>query len=154
MRMVITIDTEADNQWAPGNRLTTHNIDHLPRFQALCEARGLGRRDSLATAAALTAATVAKGIERFVPAWDGGYDIFVTGGGVHNPTIMDELRRRLGGAEIRPIDDLGIPADAKEAVDFALLARETLCGRPGALAQVTGASRDSIVGTIAPGGGA
>ena len=37
MKLIITVDTEADNQWEPGATLTTNNIAHVPRFQALCE---------------------------------------------------------------------------------------------------------------------
>ena len=48
-----------------------------------------------------------------------------------------------------PVDDLGIPADAKEAVDFVVLARETLLGRPNVLISVTGAARALVLGAIA-----
>lgn len=40
MKFVITVDTEADNQWAPGDHLDTHNLAYLPRFQSLCERFG------------------------------------------------------------------------------------------------------------------
>ncbi len=40
VRVVITIDTEADDQWSPGVRLSTDNLAFLPRFQALCERFG------------------------------------------------------------------------------------------------------------------
>lgn len=40
MKFIITIDTEADDQWTPGNHLNTHNLTFLPRFQALCERFG------------------------------------------------------------------------------------------------------------------
>lgn len=34
---LITIDTEADNQWNPNQPPTTENAKYLPRFQELCE---------------------------------------------------------------------------------------------------------------------
>ena len=37
MKFIITVDTEADNQWKAGEELTLKNISALPRFQALCE---------------------------------------------------------------------------------------------------------------------
>jgi len=40
MKFVITVDTEADNQWKKGNTLTMKNIQYLPRFQKLCEQYG------------------------------------------------------------------------------------------------------------------
>ena len=36
MKFLITIDTEADNQWDHGIDLNTKNIEHVPRFQVLC----------------------------------------------------------------------------------------------------------------------
>ncbi len=37
MKLIITIDTEADNQWARSDRIELKNIDYIPRFQELCE---------------------------------------------------------------------------------------------------------------------
>jgi hypothetical protein len=37
MKFLITIDTEADNQWDHGRDLTVENIKYVPRFQNLCE---------------------------------------------------------------------------------------------------------------------
>ena len=37
MRVIITIDTEGDNQWDHGRDLTVENITYIPRFQNLCE---------------------------------------------------------------------------------------------------------------------
>lgn len=38
--LVITIDTEADNQWETGKPIETRNIAHIPRFQELCDRYG------------------------------------------------------------------------------------------------------------------
>ena len=37
MEFIITLDTEADNQWDHGRKLTVENIGYIPRFQNLCE---------------------------------------------------------------------------------------------------------------------
>ena len=37
MKCLISIDTEADNQWISSNQLTVENLNFIPRFQALCE---------------------------------------------------------------------------------------------------------------------
>jgi hypothetical protein len=37
MKLIITIDTEADNQWARSDQIELKNIDYIPRFQELCE---------------------------------------------------------------------------------------------------------------------
>lgn len=36
MKLILTIDTEADNQWDHGRRLSVENIKYIPRFQNLC----------------------------------------------------------------------------------------------------------------------
>ena len=36
MEFIITIDTEADNQWNHGRELTVENLKFVPRFQELC----------------------------------------------------------------------------------------------------------------------
>ncbi|MGB7566754.1 MAG: hypothetical protein WBM07_02770, partial [Chitinivibrionales bacterium] len=40
MHVLITVDTEEDNQWQ-SNVSTTHNLECLPRFQELCEKSSL-----------------------------------------------------------------------------------------------------------------
>ncbi len=47
-------------------------------------------------------------------------------------------------------EDLGMNSDAKEAVAFALLAYETMNGRPGNAPTATGASCPVILGNITP----
>ena len=37
MKLILTVDTEADNQWDAEVELTTDNLGHVPRFQALCD---------------------------------------------------------------------------------------------------------------------
>jgi hypothetical protein len=37
MDLIITIDTEADNQWRRGDTITIENISYIPRFQNLCD---------------------------------------------------------------------------------------------------------------------
>ncbi|MBP1691264.1 MAG: anmK, partial [Bacteroidetes bacterium] len=44
--------------------------------------------------------------------------------------------------------ELGMNADAKEAICFAVLANETLAGRPANLPRVTGASKPVVLGCI------
>jgi hypothetical protein len=37
LTFIITIDTEADNQWDHGREITVENIKYIPRFQQLCK---------------------------------------------------------------------------------------------------------------------
>jgi anhydro-N-acetylmuramic acid kinase len=119
-------------------------------LKSAADARGLSREDMLATAVMLTVRAIEDSIARFLPA-AGVEEVFVTGGGARNRAIMLELERVLQGLAVAPIEQLGIPAEAKEAVDFAFLARDSLLGRSNVIRSVTGASRELILGTIARG---
>jgi anhydro-N-acetylmuramic acid kinase len=102
--------------------------------------------DLIATATALTAATVAIGLKRFVKhAVD---EIIVSGGGVHNLTMMNYLREFLPNSRLRTSSEFGIDSDAKEAVAFAILAHETWHRRPSNLPSATGARRPVILGKV------
>ena len=78
-------------------------------------------------------------------------EVIVSGGGALNPTLMGMLRAALSPAHVITSDDLGLPAEAKEAVAFAVLAYETWHGRPGNLPGATGARRAVVLGSITPG---
>ncbi len=49
------------------------------------------------------------------------------------------------------MDELGLDADAKEAVSFALLAAATIRGRTNNVPSATGATRPVVLGKIVPG---
>jgi anhydro-N-acetylmuramic acid kinase len=63
---------------------------------------------------------------------------------------MRMLREELEphGCTVQSSDNLGLPAEAKEAAAFALLAYETWHRRPGNVPSATGAARPVILGSI------
>jgi anhydro-N-acetylmuramic acid kinase len=105
--------------------------------------------DLIATATVLTAATIAIGIKQFAP--QPVDELIVSGGGAHNPVILEHLAAFLPGVAQATSDDYGIDADAKEALAFAVLAHETWRGKPSNLPSATGAQRPAILGSITPG---
>jgi anhydro-N-acetylmuramic acid kinase len=112
-------------------------------------ALGLPPEDTVATATYFTAAAVADGIARFA----GGEEnppaqVIVSGGGVHNKTLLRFLRAELPESEVLRSEVVGIDADAKEAIAFAVLAHETLKRRPSNLPSATGAKRPAILGKL------
>ena len=110
---------------------------------------GLGPEDTVATAAYFTAAAVSDGLARFAGAEDDPPDqIIVSGGGVHNKTLMRFLRAELPESDVVRSEVFGIDPDAKEAIAFAILARETLEGRPANLPSATGARRSAVLGKL------
>ena len=108
--------------------------------------------DALATATALTAETIAQSYNRFArPAMKGHpVDYIVSGGGARNATLMAMLAERLEplGCELAASEEFGLPAEAKEAAAFALLAWQTWHHLPGNLPSATGAERSVILGQV------
>lgn len=107
----------------------------------------LSLEDGSATLTELTARSAAAAIEGsgFAEA-----RIIVSGGGTRNATLMRRLTARLPGARVETSDAMGIPADAKEAIAFAILGYETLRGRAGNVPAATGAAHPVSLGAIAP----
>lgn len=102
----------------------------------------------LRTACLFTATTIAEAIRRFCDPFPD--ELIVSGGGVHNATLMGLIHQPLGSIPILRTDDLGVPADAKEAVAFALLGAATLDGEPSNVPAATGAKRATVLGSITP----
>jgi len=103
--------------------------------------------DLLATLTELTAATIADAV-----ASHGSTVVYASGGGVHNPLLRARIwARGEGRFELRETGELGLPVDAKEAYAFALLGWLTAHGLPGALPEVTGASRAAVLGSLTAG---
>jgi len=104
--------------------------------------------DVLATLTRLTARTVAEAARRH-----GVTEVIASGGGVRNPTLMAALREELAPAGLLTSEELGLPAQAKEAYAFALLGFLTHHGIAGTLASATGARHASVLGSVTPGSG-
>lgn len=119
----------------------------------LGRAKGFAREDIIATASQFTAFAVYEGYKRFVLKTMVADEVIVSGGGARNAYVMDELKRYFDGAAVRPVEHFGIAAEAKEAVCFAVLAHETMAGRPTNLPGVTGAHKRVILGKICTAGG-
>ncbi len=122
--------------------------EFVREFRRLC-----GRsdnRDVVATATALTARSIADALRRFVTTVAKGGEFIVSGGGAKNPTLMAMLRRELDalGVQLKSSDEFGLPAEAKEAVAFALLAYETWHRQPSNVPSATGAARSAVLGKI------
>ncbi len=108
---------------------------------------GLSLEDGAATLTALTAESVAAAVRASAPQ---AARIVVSGGGARNPALMAGLAARLAPLPVEPSDAMGVDAEAKEAIAFAILGFETLRGRPANVPRVTGAAGAVVLGSIAP----
>jgi len=108
----------------------------------------ISAEDLIATAAAFTAASIARSYRDFVLLEHNIDEVILGGGGSYNATIRRMLQERLPGVPIFLHEDLGISGDGKEALAFAILGNETMLGRPANVPAATGARRRVILGKI------
>lgn len=111
-----------------------------------CRKHGLSDNDCIATVTELTVRTITDFIAQFVGVQNPIDVLYVSGGGVHNRTIMRRLGELLADTAVKPVDNSGISSDAKEAIAFAILANEALHGQAANLLSATGASVRKILG--------
>lgn len=108
-----------------------------------------GGNDAVATAVALTVESVARALERWVPAAPDD-ELVISGGGARNPALVEQLAARVRPRPVVPFDQLFFDGDAKEAVAFALLGLLTLQGKAGNLPEATGARGPRVLGNVTP----
>jgi anhydro-N-acetylmuramic acid kinase len=128
----------------------------VSRFIEACRKVGAGDADVVATATGLTAESVVEAYRRFVWAHVGAAapmaktEFCVAGGGAKNVALMGMLREGLEplGVRVRDMSELGVEAQAKEAVAFALLGWLTWNGMVGTVPAATGAGRAVVLGKV------
>lgn len=102
------------------------NLTYLRNAQQKSSTENAPPEDVLATLNKFSADTIVFAIKSS-PATD-KIMIYSSGGGMHNPLLMQHLKEGLPNALICTTADLAIQPDAKEAVLFAVLANECVCG--------------------------
>lgn len=119
--------------------------------RALQYRRTVRKEDIIATLTEFTALTIYQQFGKFLRVrlyGEGVHEVIVSGGGAKNFTLMNALKKYFYPATILTSDEVGISSDSKEALCFAVLANETLSGIPANVPSVTGAQRQTILGTI------
>ena len=126
--------------------------EYAANFLAQCRRHSRKPEDALATATAFTAESIAQSYAKFVRRRMKGapVDYIVSGGGAKNASLMQMLSARLTpmGCKLTTTEQFGLPAEAKEAAAFALLAWLTWHQLPGNVPAATGARRPVILGQV------
>jgi anhydro-N-acetylmuramic acid kinase len=120
----------------------------VERILAWARRHHASAEDLVRTATVFTALSIADALNRWVVQRTPISQLLVSGGGARNPLILAQLSAALAPIEVTTTESLGLPGDAKEAFIFALLADQTLHGRPSNLPSATGARRPAILGKI------
>jgi anhydro-N-acetylmuramic acid kinase len=110
------------------------------------EAYQLSPADMLATLTELTAASIAHSYQTFLPQMP--QQVLLCGGGSRNLYLKQRLQLLLSSVPVLTTDEVGLNADFKEAIAFAVLAYWRHLGIPGNLPTATGASQEVLLGEI------
>ncbi len=123
----------------------------IARLFSLIEKKHLSLPDLLRTLVEFTVCSIVSAYERFVYPCADIEEVILSGGGARNLVMVSRLREKLAPVRLCLSDDYGIPLDAKEAVGFAVLANETVCGNRANVPGVTGARDSTVLGKISIG---
>lgn len=102
------------------------NLHYLQKAKQASDTVSLSTEDTMATLNRFSADMIVAAIKDCVKNKT-GINIFGSGGGIHNPLLMQHLQDQLPGYTFLSTAETGINPDAKEAVLFALLANECVC---------------------------
>ncbi len=104
----------------------------------------------LATLTAFTAHSIRVSYDRFVFPKTAIDEIILSGGGCRNEYLVELIRELFHPVRVSASDKFGVPAEAKEAMGFAILAHETINENPSNIPSATGASHPVVLGKIVP----
>ena len=128
--------------------------DYSPEYidSVIAKFSYLPKENIIATADAFTGAAVARSMIDNIPqkVIEETKYLYASGGGTRNPTIMEEIQKRIPqNIKLTISDEIGIPAAYKEAVKFATIAYSTMNHVPGNIPAAGHASQYAILGKIA-----
>jgi len=115
--------------------------------EAHIEVGEIAAEDILATVTELSAYTIAESVSGAIKNRD-NVKVYVSGGGAHNPFMIQRIKVHLSGVDVVPFSNLGYDPDAKEAVIFAVLANEMLAGDGFVFENASGKSQKLNFGKI------
>ncbi len=119
---------------------------YLHQCLADMESYELSPADKLATLAELTVASIVHSYQTFLPQKPDR--VLLCGGGSKNLYLTNRLQGLLQSAAVVTTDEVGLSADFKEAISFAVLAYWRNLGIAGNLPKVTGAKQKMLLGDI------
>ena len=121
-------------------------VEYLQRCLVEAEPYRLEPADFLATLTELTAASIAQSYRDFLPHLPD--QVLLCGGGSRNLYLKQRLQVNLNTVEVRTTNEMGLNADFKEAIAFAVLAYWRHQNIPSNLPDVTGAKQKVVLGEI------
>ncbi|MEH2458745.1 anhydro-N-acetylmuramic acid kinase [Nostoc sp.] len=121
-------------------------VTYLHQCLQDAQAYQLNAADVLATLTELTVASIVHSYRTFLPEMP--QRVLLCGGGSRNFYLKQRLQLLLTSIPVWTTDEVGLSADFKEAIAFAVLAYWRHLGIPGNLPTATGAPQEVLLGEI------
>ncbi len=143
-------------QRRPPKSLPSHGFAEELVLQAVQMARQnrCQLHDLLCTATHFVARGITQSLRRFLPPSPLPSQVLLSGGSTRNGFLWHLLEQQLPGVTLKTTDEVGIPAEARKALAFGVIAALTVDGVPGNLPSVTGAAGGRLLGSLIPGSSA
>jgi anhydro-N-acetylmuramic acid kinase len=103
------------------------NLAYLEKAIIQAGISRISHPDVMATLNRFSAVSIVTAMKRTLDT-DKSFTIYTSGGGMHNPLLMQQIQELLPGYTFYTTDALEINPDAKEALLFAVLANECVAG--------------------------
>jgi anhydro-N-acetylmuramic acid kinase len=103
------------------------NLNYLENAKMRSGVQAISLEDTMATLNRFSADMIVEAIKKS-SGDETNFKLYSSGGGMHNPLLMASIKSQLPGFSFFSTHDLHINPDAKEAVLFATLANECICG--------------------------
>ena len=108
----------------------------------------LNPEDIIATASELSVWSIFDAYKKFVKPKIKLNQVLLCGGGVHNTYFLKRLKLLFHPIKVISVQKLGVDPDFLEAISFAILANQTIEGKPVSFKKTTGAKKSGVLGKI------
>ena len=122
-----------------GSNLVEHVIQDKPHINI---------EDLLRTFCAFTAKSIAVNLKSCLNIDHLNPRLIISGGGVHHPVLMDDIKKYVQLSNIKTADDFGIASNMKESLLMAVLAVARMQNMPANMPSVSGADKQTVLGDI------
>ncbi len=148
-KFLLTIDRFPEQQPPKSTGRELYGSAFYQQIKEFAIRQKINPYDTIHTLAFYTALTIYNNYAFFIQEQLGKAEkVVVSGGGVRNLFLMEQLRFQFGNIPLVTSDEVGVNSEFKEAIGFAVLGWATLLGKPSNVPQATGARRPTLLGKI------
>ena len=133
----------------PPKSISTENYDNEYIHRINNEFPNINDYDILRTLVNFTAVSISNNIMKYITHdYLDQYDLIISGGGIKNKVLFLDIKKEFKGINVSKLNMNGLNIDNKEAFLMCLLGYTKIMNIPNNLPSVTGASMETVCGTL------